>query len=78
VAQELLRLEKVAKSSGSVGILDGRTSNLGVEETQGVLRFVNDARTADSSILLIGHNIDQVFRSPTVSPSRGGAKRSRG
>lgn len=43
-------------------ILDEPTNNLGVEETQGVLRFVRDARDAGFSCILIAHNIYHVFQ----------------
>src|ERR1700756_2522445 len=43
-------------------ILDEPTNNLGVEETQGVLRFVRGARDSGHSCILIAHNIYHVFR----------------
>ncbi len=43
-------------------ILDEPTNNLGVEETQGVLRFVRNARDSGSSCILIAHNIYHVFQ----------------
>ncbi|MBZ0283249.1 MAG: ATP-binding cassette domain-containing protein [Anaerolineae bacterium] len=43
-------------------ILDEPTNNLGVEETQGVLRFVRNARDAGHSCIFIAHNIHHVFR----------------
>lgn len=43
-------------------ILDEPTNNLGVEETQGVLRFIRRARDAGHSIILIAHNIHHVFQ----------------
>ncbi len=43
-------------------ILDEPTNNLGVEETQGVLRFVREARDSGYSCILIAHNIYHVFR----------------
>jgi simple sugar transport system ATP-binding protein len=43
-------------------ILDEPTNNLGVEETQGVLRFVRNARDAGASCILITHNIYHVFQ----------------
>jgi simple sugar transport system ATP-binding protein len=42
-------------------ILDEPTNNLGVEETQGVLRFVRSARDSGHSCILIAHNIYHVF-----------------
>lgn len=43
-------------------ILDEPTNNLGVEETQGVLRFVRHARDSGHSCILIAHNIYHVFQ----------------
>jgi len=43
-------------------ILDEPTNNLGVEETQGVLRFVRNARDTGHSCILIAHNIYHVFQ----------------
>lgn len=43
-------------------ILDEPTNNLGVEETQGVLRFVRNARDTGHSCVLIAHNIHHVFQ----------------
>jgi simple sugar transport system ATP-binding protein len=43
-------------------ILDEPTNNLGVEETQGVLRFVRSARDSGHSCVFIAHNIHHVFR----------------
>ncbi|MFQ3566338.1 MAG: ATP-binding cassette domain-containing protein [Aggregatilineales bacterium] len=43
-------------------ILDEPTNNLGVEETQGVLRFVRNARDAGRSVIFIAHNIYHVFQ----------------
>ncbi|HEY2645061.1 MAG TPA: ATP-binding cassette domain-containing protein, partial [Galbitalea sp.] len=43
-------------------ILDEPTNNLGVEETQGVLRFLKGARDAGHSVLFITHNIHHVFQ----------------
>ena len=43
-------------------ILDEPTNNLGVEETQGVLRFIRNARDAGVSCIFITHNIYHVFQ----------------
>src|SRR4249920_639551 len=43
-------------------ILDEPTNNLGVEETQGVLRFVRNARDSGHSCIFIAHNIHHVFK----------------
>jgi len=43
-------------------VLDEPTNNLGVEETQGVLRFVRNARDSGHSCVFIAHNIYHVFQ----------------
>jgi simple sugar transport system ATP-binding protein len=43
-------------------ILDEPTNNLGVAETQGVLRFVRQARDSGHSCIFIAHNIHHVFQ----------------
>ena len=43
-------------------ILDEPTNNLGVDETQGVLRFVRNARDSGHSCIFIAHNIYHVFQ----------------
>ena len=43
-------------------ILDEPTNNLGVAETQGVLRFVREARDKGHSCIFIAHNIHHVFQ----------------
>lgn len=43
-------------------ILDEPTNNLGVAETQGVLRFVREARNTGHSCIFIAHNIHHVFQ----------------
>jgi simple sugar transport system ATP-binding protein len=43
-------------------ILDEPTNNLGVAETQGVLRFVRNARDSGHSCIFIAHNIHPVFQ----------------
>ena len=43
-------------------ILDEPTNNLGVAETQGVLRFVRSARNSGHSCIFIAHNIHHVFK----------------
>jgi simple sugar transport system ATP-binding protein len=43
-------------------ILDEPTNNLGVEESQGVLRFVREAREEGHSAIFITHNIYHVFQ----------------
>ena len=43
-------------------IMDEPTNNLGVEESQGVLRFMREAKEAGHSCIFITHNIYHVFR----------------
>jgi simple sugar transport system ATP-binding protein len=43
-------------------VLDEPTNNLGVEETQGVLRFIRGARDSGHSCIFIAHNISHVVR----------------
>ncbi len=43
-------------------VLDEPTNNLGVEETQGVLRFMRGARDSGHSLIFIAHNIHHVFQ----------------
>ena len=43
-------------------ILDEPTNNLGVAETQGVLRFVREVRDTGHSCIFIAHNIHHVFQ----------------
>jgi ABC-type sugar transport system ATPase subunit len=43
-------------------ILDELTNNLGVEETQGVLRFVRNARDSGHWCIFIAHNVYHVFQ----------------
>ncbi len=43
-------------------ILDEPTNNLGVAETQGVIRFVRNARDSGHSCIFIAHNIHHVFQ----------------
>jgi simple sugar transport system ATP-binding protein len=43
-------------------IMDEPTNHLGVEETQGVLRFIKEAKEAGHSSIFITHNIYHVFQ----------------
>jgi simple sugar transport system ATP-binding protein len=43
-------------------ILDEPTNNLGVEETQSVLRFVKEAKAAGHSVIFVTHNLPHVFQ----------------
>jgi simple sugar transport system ATP-binding protein len=56
-------------------ILDEPTNNLGVEETQGVLRFLRNARDSGHSCIFIAHNIYHVFQVvDRIIVLRGGKK----
>ncbi len=56
-------------------VLDEPTNNLGVEETQGVLRFVRSARDSGHSCVFIAHNIYHVFQVvDRIVVLRGGKK----
>jgi simple sugar transport system ATP-binding protein len=43
-------------------VLDEPTNNLGVEEADGVMRFIREAKEAGHSSVLISHNIHHVFQ----------------
>ena len=43
-------------------VLDEPTNNLGVAETQGVLRFIRNARDSGHASIFIAHNIHHVFQ----------------
>jgi simple sugar transport system ATP-binding protein len=43
-------------------IMDEPTNNLGVEEADGVMRFIREAKDAGHSSLLISHNIHHIFQ----------------
>jgi simple sugar transport system ATP-binding protein len=43
-------------------IMDEPTNNLGVEEADGVMRFIREAKDGGHSCLLISHNIHHVFQ----------------
>jgi simple sugar transport system ATP-binding protein len=43
-------------------IMDEPTNNLGVEEADGVMRFIREAKDAGHSSVLISHNIHHVFQ----------------
>ena len=42
-------------------VMDEPTNNLGVEEADGVMRFIREAKEAGHSSILISHNIHHVF-----------------
>lgn len=60
--RQAIAISRAMQFAAKVIILDEPTNNLGVEETHGVLRFVNEMRDAGHSVLLITHNIHHVFQ----------------
>ena len=59
--RQSIAISRAMQFAAKVIILDEPTNNLGVEETHGVLRFVNDMREGGHSVLFITHNIHHVF-----------------
>ncbi len=57
-----LALAMVVLGGPNVLLLDEPTNNLGVAETQGVLRFVREVRDMGHSCIFIAHNIHHVFQ----------------
>jgi len=60
--RQAIAISRALQFFAKVIILDEPTNNLGVEETQGVLRFLKGARDAGHSVLFITHNIHHVFQ----------------
>src|SRR5262249_36824075 len=60
--RQAIAISRAMQFFARVIILDEPTNNLGVEETQGVLRFIKGAREAGHSVLFITHNIHHVFQ----------------
>ncbi|TIS55456.1 ATP-binding cassette domain-containing protein [Mesorhizobium sp.] len=60
--RQSIAISRAMQFAAKVIILDEPTNNLGVEETHGVLRFVEEVREAGHSVLLITHNIHHVFQ----------------
>ena len=56
-------------------VLDEPTNNLGVEETQGVLQFIRQAKADGHSSIFITHNIYHVFQVVDESSFCGTARR---
>lgn len=60
--RQAVAIARAMHFESSLIILDEPTNNLGVEETQGVLRFVRNARDSGHSCIFIAHNIYHVFQ----------------
>jgi len=60
--RQAVAISRAMQFKSELIILDEPTNNLGVEETQGVLRFVRNARDSGSSCIFIAHNIYHVFQ----------------
>ncbi len=64
----------MAAFGSKVIILDEPTAALGVKESRRVLELIQDLRSRGIPIILISHNMPQVFEgSPTASISTGWA-----
>jgi simple sugar transport system ATP-binding protein len=59
--RQSIAISRAMQFAAKVIILDEPTNNLGVEETYGVLRFVEEMRDAGHCVLYITHNIHHVF-----------------
>jgi simple sugar transport system ATP-binding protein len=60
--RQAVAISRAMQFKSELIVLDEPTNNLGVEETQGVLRFVRNARDSGSSCIFIAHNIYHVFQ----------------
>jgi simple sugar transport system ATP-binding protein len=60
--RQAVAIARAMHFESDVIILDEPTNNLGVAETQGVLRFVRNARDTGHSCIFIAHNIHHVFQ----------------
>lgn len=60
--RQSIAISRAMQFAASVIILDEPTNNLGVEETHGVLRFVQEVRKAGHSVIFITHNLHHVFQ----------------
>lgn len=59
--RQSIAISRAMQFSASLIILDEPTNNLGVEETNGVLRFIREVRDAGHSVIYITHNIHHVM-----------------
>ncbi len=60
--RQSIAISRAMQFAANVIILDEPTNNLGVEETNGVLRFVKEVRDAGHSVIFITHNLHHVFQ----------------
>ena len=60
--RQAVAIARAMHFESSLIILDEPTNNLGVAETQGVLRFVREVRDTGHSCIFIAHNIHHVFQ----------------
>ena len=60
--RQAVAIARAMQFDSDLFILDEPTNNLGVAETQGVLRFVREARNTGHSCIFIAHNIHHVFQ----------------
>ena len=60
--RQSIAISRAMYFAASLIILDEPTNNLGVEETNGVLRFMKEMRAGGHSVLFITHNIHHVFQ----------------
>jgi len=59
--RQSIAISRAMQFAAKVIILDEPTNNLGLEETNGVLRFVKEVRDAGHSVILVTHNLHHVF-----------------
>lgn len=60
--RQSIAISRAMQFAAKVIILDEPTNNLGVEETNGVLRFIREVRDAGHSVVLVTHNLHHVFQ----------------
>lgn len=60
--RQSIAISRAMQFFAKVIILDEPTNNLGVEETNGVLRFVREVKEAGHSVVFITHNLHHVFQ----------------
>ena len=59
--RQAIAIARAMRFAAKVIILDEPTNNLGIEETHGVLNFIDEVRAAGHSVIFITHNIHHVF-----------------
>lgn len=60
--RQSIAISRAMQFAAKVIILDEPTNNLGVEETNGVLRFIREVRDMGHSVVLVTHNLHHVFQ----------------